>query len=181
MKPIVFKDYPDFTPNLTPKQIFKAGAFGGTYFRPIYSSVTKQKYKNIHKKYSSLTKDLPEEILTKPFEKYDKSINKYKVKVGTTLEYWEEKEWIHENHPYGWVHWYIEFYEGKRFGKEDERQIERWKRIAGPTGRFRKRLINQIRQTKDQNYQDFTISPRIRQTLLHWGYELTLKDYKTDL
>lgn len=31
-KNIHFKDYPDFTPNLTPKEIFKLGSFGGTYF-----------------------------------------------------------------------------------------------------------------------------------------------------
>ena len=39
---IVFKDYPDFQPNLTPREIFKLGSFGGTYWRPIYSAVTKK-------------------------------------------------------------------------------------------------------------------------------------------
>ena len=33
-----------FKPNKSPKQVFKLGAFGGTYFRPIYSSVTDKKY-----------------------------------------------------------------------------------------------------------------------------------------
>ena len=27
---IIFKDYPDFTPNLTPIEIFRLGSFGGT-------------------------------------------------------------------------------------------------------------------------------------------------------
>ena len=36
---IVFKDRPEFTPNLTPKEMFKAGSFGGTYWRPIQSGV----------------------------------------------------------------------------------------------------------------------------------------------
>ena len=40
-KTITFSDYPDFTPNLTPKEMFQLGSFGGTYWRPIYSSVTK--------------------------------------------------------------------------------------------------------------------------------------------
>ena len=29
----------------------------------------------------------------------------------------------------------------------------------------------------DKKYNDYSVSPKIRQTLLHWGYELTLKDY----
>ena len=40
----VFKDFPDFCPNLSPEEIFRAGSFGGTYWRPISSSVTGKKY-----------------------------------------------------------------------------------------------------------------------------------------
>ena len=36
---IHFSDFPSFKPNLTPKEIIQMGSFGGTYFRPIYSSV----------------------------------------------------------------------------------------------------------------------------------------------
>ena len=39
-KTIHFKDHPDFTPNLTPSQIFRLGSFGGTYWRPIYSKTS---------------------------------------------------------------------------------------------------------------------------------------------
>ena len=172
------KPYDDFTPNLTPRQIFESGAFGGTYFRPIYSSVTKTKYENVHKNYKSL-ENIPDEILTVPFEKYDTDLNKYLVKVGSTLELWEEKNWIHSSHPYGWIQWYVEFYEGKLRGRENEqenrRQINRWKKLAGPNGRFRKRLINMIKKKK-KKFNDYSISPKIRQTLLHWGYELTKED-----
>ena len=45
---LMFKEYPEFTPNLTPKEIFELGSFGGTYWRPIYSSITGKNYKNIH-------------------------------------------------------------------------------------------------------------------------------------
>ena len=33
-----------FKPNKSPKQVFKLGAFGGTYYRPIYSSITTKNY-----------------------------------------------------------------------------------------------------------------------------------------
>ena len=102
---IIFKDYPEFTPNLTPREMFKLGSFGGTYWRPIYSDITKKNYKNIHKKYpNSWWKSIPESHLTKPWDEYDKNINKYKVKVGTTLEFWEDKGWITKYHPYAVLH-----------------------------------------------------------------------------
>jgi hypothetical protein len=173
VKIIKFKDYPEFRPNLTPYQIFKRGSFGGTYWRPIYSSVTKHSYRNVHKKYSYL-KDIADEYLIRPWPMYDKSINKYKVKVGTTLEFWQTKKWIHRSDPYGWVQWYCEFYNGRR-GEDDDRQIKRWIKTAGPNSRFRKRLIN-ILKAKKKAFNDFSISPKIRQTLQHWGYVLTKND-----
>ena len=36
----------DFSPNKTPIGIVKEGAFGGTYFRNIYSNINKKWYKN---------------------------------------------------------------------------------------------------------------------------------------
>lgn len=34
-----FEDTPHFTPNMLPQEIMRLGSFGGTYFRPFYSSV----------------------------------------------------------------------------------------------------------------------------------------------
>jgi len=169
---IKFKDHPEFTPNLTPKDIFALGSFGGTYWRPIHSSVTNSDYKNQHKEFPFLA-DLDENLLTRTSE--DKSLNKYKVHSGTTLEYWESKNWIVEQDPYGWVQWYCRFYAGRR-SDDDERQIKRWLSFAGPNGRFRIRLANTIHKAS-ANWNDNSISPVIRQGLQQWGYTLTKKDY----
>ena len=172
---LIFEDYPNFKPNLTPQEIFELGSFGGTYWRPIFSKITNKEYTNIHKKYpKSWWENIPNNYLTNIWDNYDKNINKYKVKVGTTLEYWEDKNWISKYHPYGWMHWYCDFCIGKRC-EDDARQINRWIKTAGPKSRFRRRLINLIIE-KNKKYNDYTISPKIRQTLQHWGYILTNKD-----
>jgi hypothetical protein len=173
----IFDDYPEFIPNLSPEEIFRLGSFGGTYWRPIYSTVTNKSYNNMHKKYpKSWWKGLPDNWLVNEWENYDVTINKYNVKVGTTLEFWEEKNWIDKQNPYGWMHWYCDFFNGKR-GADDERQIKRWTRTAGPRSRFRRALINLIAK-KNGKYDDYSISPKIRQTLQHWGYVLTKRDNK---
>jgi hypothetical protein len=174
---IVFKDYPDFRPNLSPREIFQMGSFGGTYWRPIHSTVTKKKYKNIHLNYpKSWWKGINDKYLVSKWNEYDKSINKYNVKVGTTLEFWEEKNWISEYNVYGWVHWFCNFYNGIR-SSDDKRQINRWIKTAGPKSRFRRALINLIKK-KGATFADFSISPKRRQTLQHWGYILTNKDFQ---
>lgn len=172
---IKFKDHPEFRPNLTPRQMFKYGSFGGGYWRPIYSSITKRNYKNQHKKYPrSWFEGIPESKLTK--EIYDPSVNKYRVKVGQGLEEWESSGWIVAQDPYGWVQWYCNFYNGRRTA-DDARQIKRWQGVAGENGRFKKRLINEIKaKRRKDGHNDFTISPVIRQILQHWAYKLTKND-----
>jgi len=177
-KQFVFPDFPDFTPNLSPREIFQLGSFGGTYWRPIYSITNKKNYENVHLQYpKSWWKDIPSENLISPWDKYQKKINYYQVKVGQTLEQWEDSGWITTEHPYGWMHWYCDFFSGKR-SSDDSHQIERWKRLAGPRGRFRNALINLIKKKKT-TYDDFTVSPGRRQTLQHWGYQLTENDFNS--
>ena len=174
------KDDLEFKPNLSPREMFKLGSFGGTYWRPIKSKFFDSELKNMHKKYpKSWWEGIPDDHLTRPFDKYDTKINKYGVKVGTTLEFWEKKNWIRESHPYGWVQWYCDYYKGKR-SDDDERQIKRWKAIAGPNGRFMRFLVTQIIKKKAQ-WDDETVSPKIRQVLQHWGYKLTKSDYNNEL
>ena len=62
--------------------------------------------------------------------------------------------------------------------KDDERQIKRWLQFAGPKGRFRRALMNKISK-HGKEFNDYSVSPVIRQDLLHWGYELTKKDYES--
>jgi hypothetical protein len=163
-----------FNPNLTPYQIFALGSFGGTYWRPIKHNG--KELKNQHKKYRW---EIPDNKMTLDFNDYDKSLNKYGEKVGTTLSFWRSKGWIKDQDPYGWVQWYAEYHNGRR-SPDDKRQIKRWLSLAGPKGRFRKWLITNILK-KGGKWNDESISPKIRQTLQHWGYKLTKKDFDMEV
>jgi hypothetical protein len=163
-----------FKPNLTPKEVLKEGSFGGTYWRPI--TYKGKQYKDQHKKYKF---GLDDSVLTLPWNKYNKKINKYGVKVGQTYEAWLEKDWISDFDPYGWFQWYCNYQTGRRCD-DDERQIQRWMGIAGPNGRFRKWLVTLILK-RNGKWNDYSISPKIRQTLLHWGYELTKEDFDAEV
>ena len=46
--------------------------------------------------------------------------------------------------------------------------------------RFRGKLVKMIRDAGSK-FDDYSISPKIRQILLHWGYELTEKYFFIDL
>ena len=46
--------------------------------------------------------------------------------------------------------------------------------------RFRCKLVKMIKDA-DSKFDDYSISPKIRQILLHWGYESTEKDFFIDL
>ena len=169
-KTLHFKDFPEFKPNLTPKQVLQLGSFGGTYFRDIHSTVTNKSYKG-----KEVIQEFPKNWFTGldidtmvTSQKYDKKLNKYGVKCGSSLESWEGSGWIDKQDPYGWFQWYCRFYRGRRTD-DDKRQIDRWLKLAGPKGRFKNRLLNMIKN-KGAKKNDFTISPVIRQVLQHWAY-----------
>jgi len=174
---LYFSDHPEFTPNLTPSQMFKAGVFGGTYWRPIKSTITNRTYKNQHLEFPKSWWSGLDAKTQLTSSVCDKKLNKYGVKSGTSLKFWEGKKWITKQDPYGWVQWYCRFYQGRRT-PDDARQIKRWLGVAGDKSRFRNRLIMMC-HSKKKKYNDATISPVIRQLLLQWGYELSLKDFNT--
>ena len=59
-----------------------------------------------------------------------------------------------------------------RRSKDDEGQIKKWKGIVN---RFKGKLIKIIKDVNGK-FDDYSISPKIRQISLHWGYELTEDD-----
>ena len=104
------------------------------------------------------------------------NVNKYGAECGTSLRFWKNRGWINKIDPYGWFQWYVRYWLGRR-SKNDERQINRWKKIVSS---FRGKLVKMIRDAGGK-FDDCSILPKIRQILLHWGYELTEKDFFNEL
>ncbi|MFZ4648645.1 MAG: hypothetical protein ACOYMB_03370 [Patescibacteria group bacterium] len=136
---------PDFKPELTPIEMLSLGVFGGRYLRDCRSEFPTFWFKNA--KFSS--------------DKADKKLNYFRVKASTSLNYWREKGWINENDPRGWFQWYCRYYLGRRLGKEDERQIRRWKAM--------RRHVIAIKNNCRAG--DLNCRPRQRQAVMHWAYD----------
>ena len=61
---------------------------------------------------------------------------------------------------------------------EDQKMIK--DKLKKCVSRFRGELVKMIRDAGNK-FDDYSISPKIRQILLHWGYELTEKDFFKEL
>ena len=178
-----FEDQPSFTPNKSPEEMLREGCFGGSYWRPLRSrrlgiSVADD-YKELPSSwYSGLDVS---SFLTSPT--YDVEINKYKVASGQSIEEWEAAGWINHTHDVrGWFQWYCRFYMGRRCD-DDERQISRWKKCVGETGRWRRMLLKKyvtmgIREVFDdgEDEEGSDVSPVMHQTCHHWAYEVRQGD-----
>ena len=88
----------DFNPTKTPMKVIKKGVFGGTYFRDIYSGINGKWHKNSWKEF-----DQSENIDKKYYcsDYFDVSVNKYSVKCGISLKFWDNKGWINKIYRYG--------------------------------------------------------------------------------
>lgn len=154
---------------------------------------------------------------------YRATVNRYRVGCGSGLDDWESSGWIRAQDPYGWFQWYCRFYRGRR-SDDDDRQVRRGLGVMGPTGRFRRMLVNKILARADEiqaqggvevpngpvkceergtggrgsssssggsggthrdmsrraallaALADDSISPKVRQLLMHWGYQVTEQD-----
>ena len=172
-----FEGEPTFTPNQSPEEMLREGCFGGSYFRPLRSrrlgiAVSDDYLELPSSWYAGLDVD---KFLTSP--DYDPEINKYKVASGQTIEEWEANGWI--NHTYdvrGWFQWYCRFFMGRRC-EDDERQIGRWRKCVGETGRWRRMLLKKyvsmgIREVFDdgEDEEQNDVSPVMHQTCHHWAW-----------
>ena len=153
-----------FSPNKTAIEIIK---------EDIYSGIDEKWYKSSWKEFVQL-KDIDAEFYASHY--YDVNVNKYGVRCGTSLRFWENKGWINKIDLYGCFQCYFRYWLGRR-SKDDKRQIDRWKKIVS---RFRGKLVKMMRETGGKFF-NYLISPKIRQILLHWGYELTEKYFFNEL
>ena len=136
---------PDFTPDLTPKEMLQAGIFGGDYF----NEVPKE-----------LPADWFEGVALSP-KGAKAGLNCFNINASQPLSVWQKKGWIYLEDPHGWFLWYCRYYRGRRIPEEDRRQIRRWRAM--------RRHLAQLRQACRPG--DITCRPRQRQALLHWAYD----------
>ncbi|GAA6022257.1 hypothetical protein JCM8202_001995 [Rhodotorula sphaerocarpa] len=173
----IFADFPRFKPNLSPEEIIRRGSFDGGFFRPVKS---KKSGRELHEDWSDFPKEWYSGLssgmyLTRP-EGAEDSINKWQARMGQPYEAWEANGWIRPEHDArGWYQWYYRFFLGRRCD-DDERQVGRWDRVAGEaSGRWRRILLQKYRQ-KGVSFvepHEEEVSPGIRQTLQHWGFDPT--------
>lgn len=135
---------PDFTPDLSPKQMLQLGVFGGSYFE-------------------GYIQEFPEDWFeeTNQGTVYDAERNYYQISASQPLNVWQQKGWIYKDDPRGWFQWYCRYYLGRRVPDEDARQIKRWKAMRRHTAQIKAHCTpgDQLCRRKQ------------RQALLHWAYD----------
>ena len=139
---------PEFTPDLTPKEMLHLGVFGGKYMTDCGAEFPKSWFD--HAKLS------PREA--------DPSLNYFGVTASQPLSVWREKGWLSPEDPRGWFQWYCRYYLGRRLPEEDARQIKRWRAM--------RRHVRQVQSHCEPG--DIFCRRRQRQALLHWAYDSRL-------
>ncbi len=143
------KDFdPAFKPELTPKEMFEMGVFGGVYMRDCISEFPQDWF--VKAKFAPQNTD-----------KHIAELNYFGINASQPLSVWEKKGWIYKDDPRGWFQWYCRYYMGRRIPDEDTRQIKRWRAIS--------RHIAQIK--KNCRAGNISCRPRQRQAVLHWAYD----------
>ena len=135
---------PQFTPDLTPREMLALGVFGGKYMTDCRKEFPKSWFAR-----AKLAKG-----------RRDNALNYFGVDASQPLSEWRRKGWIHPDDPRGWFQWYCRYYMGRRM-EDDARQIGRWKAI--------RRHVRQVQRNCEPG--DVFCRPRQRQALLHWAYD----------
>lgn len=135
---------PDFTPQLTPKEILEFGVFEGHYMTDCQAEFPPDWFEN-----AQLSPEKP-----------DIQKNYFKVKSRMSLQEWQARGWIIGPDSRGWFQWYCRYYMGCRLPEVDAKQIARWRAF--------RRHLSQVE--KNCLPFDFNCRPRQRQALLQWAY-----------
>jgi hypothetical protein len=135
---------PEFTPELTPREMLELGVFGGKYMTDCRAEFPASWFAR-----AKLSPEGP-----------DPELNYFGVAASQSLSRWVGMGWIHPDDPRGWFQWYCRYYMGRR-GPDDERQIGRWRAM--------RRHVAQIRRHCSPG--ELACRPRQRQALLHWAYD----------
>ena len=172
-----FPDWPTFIPNKSPEEIIREGSFGGSYWRPLRSQklgiIVADDWRELPSEWIEGL-DVERYLIS---ASYDASANKFGVVCGQSIEEWEAAGWIDHNHDVrGWFQWYCRFFQGRRC-EDDERQVGRWARCVGATGRWRRMLLKKyvqsgVRDVFDDGEQEKEVSPVMHQTCHHWAFEV---------
>ena len=137
---------PDFTPELTPRQMLRLGVFCGKYM-------------------TDARDEFPDKLVRRrqacAAAVATVRSTCFGVDASQPLSVWRAKGWIHPDDPRGWFQWYCRYYMGRRMPEEDRRQISRWKAM--------RRHIRQIERNCEPG--DLSCRRRQRQALLHWAYD----------
>ncbi len=136
---------PEFTPDLTPKEMLEMGVFGGVYMRDGEDEFPASWF--THAKLATGARD--------------PKLNFFEVTASQSLAEWRRKGWIYDEDPRGWFQWYCRYYTGRRIPEEDLRQIKRWKNM--------RRHASQVQKFCEPG--DWSCRRRQRQALLHWAYD----------
>jgi hypothetical protein len=137
-----------FEPELTPKEMLALGVFGGKYMTDCRAEFPADWFAEAKLSPSGA----------------DPKLNYFGVEASQPLSVWRAKGWIHSDDPRGWFQWYCRYFMGRRLGREDERQIGRWRAV--------RRHVAQLRRACAPG--DLFCRPRQRQALLHWAYDSRL-------
>ena len=135
--------YKLFKPQLSPKEMFEFGVFGGSYFGEKIKEYPKSWFKN-----------------AKQSKTFNVEKNRFRVKAGLTRKEWLDKGWIFKEDPLGWFQWYCRFTNGRRIPHIDEIQIKRWKAF--------KRHVTAIKKNCEPG--DIHCRRKQRQAILQWAY-----------